>query len=110
MLTSLDTDSSGLNGCVRHPGTYLSRCIMPGDLLHPGQYLLTVGLQQGTKMGDSRVLRDRSISYHENVIAFDISEVGYHLDIERSGIVTPTLHWDVKSITHQSDELSFLPS
>jgi lipopolysaccharide transport system ATP-binding protein len=98
--TSVDTDTNGWDGRPREAGRYLSACDIPGDLLRPGRYLLSVGSR--TKM--AKLISGRQFesgyveSLHENVLAFDISEVGFGLDLHRTGVITPALHWEVKRI------------
>jgi len=95
VLTSFDTDTNGLIGQVRQSGRYQSLCNIPGDFLRPGRYYLTVGSRvkkTRRNMTDSTTAND-----HEHVLSFDISEVGFHLDMDRPGVVAPSLNWDVKS-------------
>jgi hypothetical protein len=40
---------------------------------------------------------------HENVVTFEVSEVGYLLD-DRAGIITPLLHWEVRPEDGESQE------
>ena len=96
VLTSFDTDTNEWAGRVRLPGRYLSVCNVPADLLRPGRYHLTVGSRIQLVQRDARVRN--IVSNHENVLAFGISEVGYPMDMDRPGIVTPPLEWDVKCI------------
>ena len=72
---------------MREPGSYVSICKMPGALLRPGRYRLSVGAHIGSI---------KVFGYYENVLAFDISEVGYCLNLNRGGIVTPLLAWDIR--------------
>jgi hypothetical protein len=36
--------------------------------------------------------------FYESVLAFDVSPVGYPLNKERMGIVTPVLDWNVERV------------
>jgi lipopolysaccharide transport system ATP-binding protein len=92
ICTSWDTDTTDRSGCVRDVGRYLSVCHIPGKLLRPGRYFLSVGYVSDMKIRD----------YHENVLAFDISEVGYHLNLDRVGIITPLLEWNIKRTDEQT--------
>jgi lipopolysaccharide transport system ATP-binding protein len=98
--TSADTDTNGWDGRPREPGRYLSACNIPGDLLRPGRYQLSVGSRTKTaRHTNVRQLESWHVeSLHENVLAFDISEVGFGLDLDRTGVITPALHWEVKRI------------
>ena len=88
--TSWDTDTTDWKVRAREPDCYLSVCKVPACLLRPGRYYLSVG-----GFGDVRMKQPH---YHENVLAFDVSEVGYHLNLDRRGVITPLLEWEVKRI------------
>lgn len=84
--TSWDTDSTDSCNCARGPGHYLSVCHVPGCLLRPGRYLVTVAaFVRGLKPVDR----------HDTVLSFDISTVGYRMNPERYGVITPVLNWQV---------------
>lgn len=87
--TSWDSDTTDWNARVKQPGRYLSICKIPKCLLKPGTYLLS------TEVG---VFNGKGFGYYENVLAFDVSEVGYHLNANRLGAITPLLEWEVKRI------------
>ena len=89
MLGTWDTDTTKWDGRVRDPGRYLSICKAPGGLLKPSHYHLSVGL-----VLDRKTLAD----YHEHVLRFEVSQIGYLLNPNRLGIITPLLEWDVKRI------------
>ena len=89
IFESMDTDTTGMKGQIREPGRYLSRCKVPGGLLKPGHYQLSIL---------SFIERVKIIEYHENVLAFDVSEVGYRLNDNRLGAVTPVLEWEISRI------------
>jgi len=84
---SWDTDTSKWNGRVREPGKYLSECKVPATLLRPGRYTLSIGAE---------IHNVRTLNFYDNVLAFDVSPVGYHLNLNRDGIITPVLEWDVR--------------
>lgn len=88
LWTSWDTDATDWNGGLRQPARYSSICRVPGGWLRPGRYLLSIGT-----ITNGAVLLD----YHENVLAFEISEVGYRLNASRLGVVTPLFEWDIKT-------------
>jgi len=87
--TSWDTDNSNCIEHLKKPGNYVSVCTTPGKLLKPGQYRLSVGF-----VIDRRI----HLARHENVITFEISVVGYPLNLNRQGIITPLLKWTTKKI------------
>jgi len=91
--TSWDTDGDGWNGThVTPAGSYLSTCKLPARLLRPGRYFISIGACSSKERFD----------YHENVLAFDISEFGYPLNSGRMGVVTPILEWNTRQL--QSEE------
>jgi len=87
LWTSWDTDATSWKGDVREPGQYQSVCQIPGNILRPGRYFLSVGaLVSGISVLDFR----------QNVVSFDVSEVGYQLNLDRIGLITPVLQWTVE--------------
>jgi len=89
MWTSWDTDSTDWNGRVRKPGRYRSLCEVPGSWFRPDRYLLSVG---------AFINNVKEITYHENVLTFDISPVGSNLNENRIGIIRPMFKWKVEQI------------
>jgi lipopolysaccharide transport system ATP-binding protein len=83
--TSWDTDSNDWMSRVREVGMYRSICRIPGNTLGPGTYCISVG---------SRAERAR-FAYHERILSFVVSEIGYPLNPGRQGIIRPILEWDV---------------
>ena len=96
--TSWDTDTTNWKGRVREQGWYTSICNVPGCLLRPGYYQLSVG---------SYVNNVKKIEYHENVLTFEISEVGYTLNRYRIGVITPLLDWKVEKTEVLEDQRCF---
>jgi len=86
--TSWDTDNTSWRGRVREPGAYISRCEVQPGLLRPGRYTVSVAAIGGHHQGGSE-------PYYESVLAFDVSPIGYPLNKERMGIVTPVLEWSI---------------
>jgi lipopolysaccharide transport system ATP-binding protein len=84
--TSWDTDTTDWNERVREPGRYLSVCKVPQGLLRPGDYRLSVGVT------DNR----NSFDMYDHVMDFEISCVGYPLNEDRLGIITPLFEWHVE--------------
>jgi lipopolysaccharide transport system ATP-binding protein len=87
LWTSRDTDTTDWSGRVRERGRYVSKCLVPGQLLRPGRYLISVG----SYLSDVRIT-----CYHENVLGFDVSAVGYPLMLDRMGLITPLFDWEVE--------------
>jgi lipopolysaccharide transport system ATP-binding protein len=80
---SWDSDTNGYKAATREPGCYQSTCKMPGVLLKPGRYFLTIFAHNSTKV----------LETHNEVVAFDVSSVGYHFNTGRAGVITPLLNW-----------------
>jgi hypothetical protein len=64
-------------------------CKIPGNWLRPGRYYVSVS---------AFIANVRLFSSHENVLAFDVSDVGYKFNMNRIGIITPILEWEVKQL------------
>jgi lipopolysaccharide transport system ATP-binding protein len=86
LWTSWDSDTTPWSGRVREPGDYVSVCTIPGGMLRPGRYLLSVG---------AHISNVKLFSYHENVLAFEVSEVGFTLNRNRIGLFTPLFAWKI---------------
>lgn len=95
---SVDTDTADTDRHVRGRGRFLYTCTFPGRILRPGRYLLSLGSGGFISATSLHTIKHTTLSYHENVLAFDVSPVGYHLEDNRPGIVTPLLDWEVKRI------------
>jgi lipopolysaccharide transport system ATP-binding protein len=87
--TSWDSDSIDWDGRVRKPGRYRSLCNVPGSWLRPDRYLLSIG---------AFINNVKEITYHENVLTFDVSPVGSTLNENRIGIVRPVFKWEVEQV------------
>jgi lipopolysaccharide transport system ATP-binding protein len=94
--TSWDTDRTSWRGRLREPGVYLSTCRVQSELLRPGGYTVSVGAIGGWHESGGE-------PYYESVLAFDVSQVGYPLNKERVGIVTPLLDWRVARVDKRVD-------
>ena len=84
VLTSWDSDASPDARRSREPGRYVSACTIPGKLLHPGYYFVTAGVW-------ARMFE--RIEYHENILKINVNTVGYPLNVDRHGVITPILDW-----------------
>jgi len=91
ICTSWDTDTTDWKERVREPSQYLSICTVPGCLLRPGRYLLTVGV-----LTDIHSLVSNNIFVtHEHILSFEVSSTNYFLNPTRMGIITPLFEWEV---------------
>jgi lipopolysaccharide transport system ATP-binding protein len=92
VCSSWDSDHNPFrnNGIPREAGRYLSTCNVPGALLRPGRYTLSIS---------SRLHNGERWVAHDNLLSFDISHVGYHFNRNRLGVITPLLQWEVKRLS-----------
>lgn len=86
LWTSWDTDTTDLGGRMREPGRYHARCRIPAGLHRPGRYYVSAVAQ----IPDVRI-----IEAWEDVIALDVSGVGYPFNVKRLGVITPRFEWEV---------------
>jgi lipopolysaccharide transport system ATP-binding protein len=86
VFESMDTDMREWRGRVREPGHYRSLCEILSSFLKPGRYYVSLS---------SFVENVKIIERQENVLSFDVSEVGCPLNPRRLGIVSPVLQWRV---------------
>ncbi len=89
IFESMDTDLPELKGYTREPGQYLAVCMVPGHLLKPDSYTVSVS---------SFIEYVKIIESQEAVLSFDVSEVGYRLNPGRRGVVFPAFEWRVTRI------------
>jgi lipopolysaccharide transport system ATP-binding protein len=83
--------------CDKDPGRYLATAKIPPYLLRPGRYSLSV----------VAFIEDvRLFERQEGILRFDVSEVGYTLNLRRSGIVSPVLEWKVIRLNGNDQVLS----
>lgn len=87
VFTSWDTDSDASLLQTREPGTYRSVCHIPGHLLGPGRYTVTIA---------AHVYRVKVLDFQDGAFSFDVSRVGYRLNDERVGVIHPVLEWIVE--------------
>jgi lipopolysaccharide transport system ATP-binding protein len=93
--TSWDTDPDNWNsGSISEPGHYMSVCTVPGNLLKPGRYFVSLG---GFVCGDHE--RSSYPEEEETVLIFDVSEMGYlYYPYCRDGTIAPLLKWQVTKL------------
>jgi lipopolysaccharide transport system ATP-binding protein len=89
VFESMDTDLPEWKGRDRELGRYLGTCHVPGCLLKPGRYYLSLY---------AFIEYIKIIEHQDRVLSFDVSEVGYTLNPGRRGIVSPVLHWQVSRL------------
>jgi lipopolysaccharide transport system ATP-binding protein len=76
----------------RTPGTFVSRCTIPGNFLNYGQYFLSVG--SDTPMIQTHFFIDRGLS-------FTIEQsggIGAHISDGRQGLLRPDLPWSMRRL------------
>ena len=84
VFSSADTDSSAAMNRLWPTGRTVTRCEIPGRLLAPGSYSLTISEPDG---------KEHDI-IHENIINFTISEQNSLVARDgRPGIIMPMLSW-----------------
>jgi lipopolysaccharide transport system ATP-binding protein len=105
---SINSDDAKWSDYEWKPGTYSAICDIPKAFLLPGRYYISVvAYIDGVKIIDKQ----------ESVLIFDISEVGYNLNIGRLGLVTPDINWNIEKNAnllplkeHESSQLTFVNS
>ena len=88
VFESMDTDMPEWKGRVREPGRYRSTCQVLPSFLKPGRYYVALS---------SFVERVKIVERQDNVLSFDVSEIGYPLNPDRLGIVSPVFPWTVRT-------------
>ncbi len=91
VFTTFDTDHSALyeKYAQRGPGSYVSRCTIPADLLNEGRYLLGVNASS---------FRVRRYFQDERALAFNVDPTGapgMHWPEKRHGMLRPLLEWEI---------------
>jgi lipopolysaccharide transport system ATP-binding protein len=93
--TSWDTDADERNKGLRKKGRYLAKCNVPGAVMRPGHYYISVG---------AMIPGERSHGFHHNVVSFDVSEMGYRMNANRIGVITPIFDWETKRDDRDSEQ------
>ncbi len=90
VLSSMDTDTTGLHGKPRQPGVYQETMSMPPFLLMPGIYSVKVFAGMP---GIERIME------MEDILEFEVTEHHTHLShvpsARRSGYIAAPLQWEV---------------
>ncbi len=94
VFTSFDVDAPALyeEYSTRQPGHYLSRCVIPGDLLNEGRYILGIN---ASSFGVKRYFMD------ENALAFNVDPMGapgMQWAEPRQGPLRPRLKWVIEEV------------
>jgi lipopolysaccharide transport system ATP-binding protein len=90
LLTSTDMDEH--DELSRFPGTYVSRCSVPGEFLNYGQYYISVGC-------DVPAIRTHFLV--DQALGFQVAQtggVGGHINEGRLGMLRTKLPWNVERI------------
>lgn len=86
VFEAYDTDNSpALEG--RQPGSMTSRCVIPGNLLSPGRYILSL---------NAGIPGQRNLAYLEGALALNVEDFtasGALMRAETRGIIRPRLAW-----------------
>jgi lipopolysaccharide transport system ATP-binding protein len=77
---------------ARTPGTFLSRCTIPGNFLNYGQYFLSVG--SDTPMIQTHFFIDRGLSFTVE----QTGGIGAHISDGRQGLLRPDLPWTMRRL------------
>ena len=89
VLQSYDADWNHNGDGARDVGLYTSRCVIPGNLLSPGRFTLSVMVNVGL------LYLDDSLAWLENVLTFEVEatrpDVRFYTRL--AGVVSPDLDW-----------------
>jgi lipopolysaccharide transport system ATP-binding protein len=94
VFTSFDVDDAAMyeKHSVRAPGTYVSRCNIPGDLLNEGRFIIGVN---ASTFGIKRYFMD------ENALSFSVdpsAAPGMQWAEQRNGPLRPRLNWTIEKL------------
>ncbi|MDY0041126.1 MAG: ABC transporter ATP-binding protein [Desulforhabdus sp.] len=91
VFETYDADHDSFAG-VRRPGRYLGKCTIPGNLLSPSRYVLSI---------NAGIPNVKNLAFIDNTIFLDIEDtgsVGSSMHGKRDGIIRPMLDWEVRVI------------
>ncbi|MGJ3239169.1 MAG: ABC transporter ATP-binding protein [Anaerolineae bacterium] len=86
VLTTYDAD---VYHGQRPAGHYTSRCHLPGYLLAPGQYIISL---------NAGVINHKNLCHLDNLLSFtviDTEKLDPHEKVQRSGLIRPRLEWEL---------------
>ena len=94
VFSSYDADGPDTDGPEhdRAPGTYLSRCTIPGTFLNYGQYFLSIG--SDTPMIQKHFFLDRGLVFNVE----QTGGVGGHIPDGRQGLLRLALPWSTQGL------------
>jgi lipopolysaccharide transport system ATP-binding protein len=90
VFTSADSLDDAWDGVPRPPGTYVSRCEIPGNFLNEGPYWVTVSADVPFLEG---------IFYEESVVSFAVEQTGGvsgRYSERWPGLICPALKWRIQ--------------
>jgi len=96
ILTSAESSNSCWDESSRDPGTYNSRCEIPGNFLNTGQYSITVSCD---------IPFVQELFFVENCLNFHVEQTGSHSGrfAERwPGLICPKLEWQIERLDKHS--------
>ena len=94
VFTSFDTDAPEMYDRfgTRPAGRFVSRGIIPANMLNEGQYILGVNVS---------VFKVKQYFHDEHVLAFSVDPMGapgMHWGEMRMGLVRPSLDWQIEEV------------
>jgi len=100
VLTSFDTDEPEKYDQyrVREPGSYLSRCTIPADLLNEGRYII------GVNASSYRIKRYFQDEYAMTFTVDGAGAPGTHWPESRQGMIRPRLNWQIEKVRGSGHE------
>jgi lipopolysaccharide transport system ATP-binding protein len=90
IFESWDTDPQPKGHSDRLPGTYQSCCTIPKAFLKPGRYWLSIA---------AHVPNRKVLDRRDHVLAFDVLPVEGSLNLDRRGLISPALAWEIRKLS-----------
>ena len=102
VFTSFDTDTPEQyeRFMVREPGEYISKCVIPANLLNNGRYIIGV---------NASAYRVKRYFQDENALIFTVDTTGApgtQWPENRSGTIRPLLDWQIEKTNHYESTIS----
>jgi hypothetical protein len=92
ILVTQDIDTEHSRGDWE-PGRYRYTFQIPGSLLRPGRYFISV---------QAKKRRGVKLDQHENCLGLDILPVRFTTQTNRPGVITPMLPWDLEAMPREA--------